>query len=1010
MKKENGIITDVTESDLNLLKTNPEEFWEGVSCIGEGAFYYLSLESIEIPDSVTRIEDGAFDYCDLLTTVKLPKQLKEIPEKAFYNCVALHTVQMPENLEEIGENAFANCGALSEVKIPKTVRQIGEGAFKGCINFKNIILPEGIEVIETLAFKGCGMEEITIPKSVAEIKYGAFSNCDNLKRINISKDSELVIESNAFENCENIQYLDIPEWTILKKDCFSGLNVQNTELTIGNVILGTLVSLNETGIDCKKINIREGVKHLKNNLFQDSSLLQEVNLPSTLKSIGSAAFADCYGLRSIKLPENLEIIENDAFNACETLTGIVIPDSVTTIKGGCFSTCCDLESVKLPKNLKELGYKAFMNCYQLNNVEIPLGITSIESETFKNCENLTNVTIPQSVIFIGPETFYGCTKLKNINLPESVTTIAKDCFCKSGITNIKIPDSVKNLGVGAFQFCRNLLEVELSNNLKEIPKEAFKHCNNLTTINIPASVEKIGSYAFGYCNKLSKIKVNRSVKIERDAFKSSSIKFVIITKDEIIFSKNTEKVAGAITVPYDFYELLNTSNMLDTFIENYDLKAFHNEMKPWQKQLDLTTEAKQLAFYKFAYALGCFSTEKLRDTNGKELEATKGQKRSSLLASMISLGALNFTEIEKLFGKIKFSELNDDVVKFLSNLNKKEYVNISLLKNLEEENAGISVKVISDFATAKAGRTTINPKNGMPQTISWEQAFINYYQARLYEGIDEENKDLAIVFKQKNIEQMEFDEADQIRRKAKKDGVPSHILGKPLKEFTLLETLEKTKNQTLEILKDDLNLAEELYAKQFTFEMLDKHDPHNAIIGLFTSCCATITSEAYGGDIARATMRSMCVQNLVVRNYNNEIVAKGTLYVNKKFGYIVINDFEINEQYKKDKTDAPGRYSSAPNSQMEINRELIFNALMRGINAFVEEYDKQNPDNPIKQVNVGMGYNRLKNQCEKYEKATNLLTVPEEYAFEDTKSEQNILYKRDESKIQNKNIEEDEIK
>ena len=67
---------------------------------------------------------------------------------------------------------------------------------------------------------------------------------------------------------------------------------------------------------------------------------------------------------------------------------------------------------------------------------------------------------------------------------------------------------------------------------------------------------------------------------------------------------------------------------------------------------------------------------------------------------------------------------------------------------------------------------------------------------------------------------------------------------------------------------------------------------------------------------------------------------------------------------------------------------------MRGINAFVEEYDKENPDNPIKQINVGMGYNRLQNQCRRYMKETNLLSVPNDYAFHDALKGQYILYKK----------------
>ena len=81
---------------------------------------------------------------------------------------------------------------------------------------------------------------------------------------------------------------------------------------------------------------------------------------------------------------------------------------------------------------------------------------------------------------------------------------------------------------------------------------------------------------------------------------------------------------------------------------------------------------------------------------------------------------------------------------------------------------------------------------------------------------------------------------------------------------------------------------------------------------------------------------------------------------------------------------------------------------MRGIHDFVQKYDLQHPDNPIQQVNVGMGHNRLKPQCERFKSEDNLLHVPKSYGFADAKDEQRILYKRHERKKVLKGEREDE--
>jgi len=145
------------------------------------------------------------------------------------------------------------------------------------------------------------------------------------------------------------------------------------------------------------------------------------------------------------------------------------------------------------------------------------------------------------------------------------------------------------------------------------------------------------------------------------------------------------------------------------------------------------------------------------------------------------------------------------------------------------------------------------------------------------------------------------------------------------------------------------------------------------------------------------------VQNLVVRNSNGDIISKGTMYINKVKGYAVINDFELNREYKKHELEKQtGRYNVEETSQDEQERELIFKAFQRGLRDFIEEYNNQNPNNPINQVNIGMGYNRLKKQVERFKKATSNLTVPNIYGFQDAMEyEQHILYKRTQRQMEN---------
>lgn len=330
----------------------------------------------------------------------------------------------------------------------------------------------------------------------------------------------------------------------------------------------------------------------------------------------------------------------------------------------------------------------------------------------------------------------------------------------------------------------------------------------------------------------------------------------------------------------------------------------------------------------------------------------------------------------------------------ISNAGKvKTFPNLELLVYLERNYPNIFAKVMSNFDEVKEYRNTLD-EHGKPTTISWQEALKKFYLSNTYVGITEENVDIAGMFVSKGLSQDVFNQAVELREKAKAKGVKAHILNSQLREKSILESIEEMKEKTVEEIADGKKAIEELYGKQFSYEWLSKYDPHNAIMGLFASCCGTITSVHYGKEIAKASVSAEDVQNLVVRNFKGEIIAKGTMYVNRNLRYGVINDFELNQQYRNRERDI-GIYGVDENSKEEQERELIFGAFSRGIGAFVKEYDAQNPDAPMNQINIGMGYNRLKRQIERFKKATNNLSVPAEYSFQDAMThEQHVLYER----------------
>ncbi|MDR2211701.1 MAG: leucine-rich repeat domain-containing protein [Spirochaetaceae bacterium] len=159
-----------------------------VTEIGEKAFstyaltFSSSIVSVVIPDSVTRIGDGAFSGQTDLKQVTLPRNLKVIGDEVFSNCYRqLARIVIPEGVTSIGAGAFSNT-ALTALTIPGSVTSIGARAFYLC------------EALTTL----------TIPGSVTSIGDNAFSRCSALTTVNITVRPVEFPKNSAFSGCTRL--------------------------------------------------------------------------------------------------------------------------------------------------------------------------------------------------------------------------------------------------------------------------------------------------------------------------------------------------------------------------------------------------------------------------------------------------------------------------------------------------------------------------------------------------------------------------------------------------------------------------------------------------------------------------------------------------------------------------------------------------------------------------------------------------------------------------------------
>ena len=508
-----------------------------VTKIGEGAFAgCYSLKKITLPfvgrDASSKYsafgyifgvpEDkrglvGTTQYIDGVSTeFWIPESLVdvtitggEIKDHAFRNCSKIKRVEYTGSGEKIGDYAFSGCTLLDVFTFPITVSSLGERTFQKCIELDTLPIDEGILEIGSYCFAGCLFSYLEIPSTLTDVGTGAFAECINLKNV--------VIPSNL-RNLPNSMF----------QDC--------TSIT--------------------SVTLRSGVRSVGRSCFSGCTMLSSVEFSNTLVKVEKLAFNNCSAITEIILPSTIEKIEEGAFQNCVSLNNITLGAGLETIESLAFSGCTALKEITLPKNVSEIEENAFYKCSSLNTIiveegnesfcsvdgniynssktrllyvapgynaeimQIPEGVTNIDVGAFNNAISIKNVVFPSSIKEIPSELFKNNKSIKSLTIDSDIIKIGKAAFQGSAITEINI-SYIQFIEEDAFRQCESLKTVTIDN-VQSIGKGAFLNCQKLTTLNI-SNVKTIGENAFAECKAIKELDLTNAVNIiSKEAFYNCS--------------------------------------------------------------------------------------------------------------------------------------------------------------------------------------------------------------------------------------------------------------------------------------------------------------------------------------------------------------------------------------------------------------------------------------------------------------------------------------------------------
>ncbi len=309
-----------------------------------------NVESVTIPDYVTKIDEGAFKSCKSLKSVVIPSSVTKIGDYAFFNCTSLSSVIIPESVTSIGSYAFCHCNITALSHPCLTIKdglaiEYDDWVVYCATQSRSVTIPDGIRVIFDRAFCDCAsIESVKIPESVTTISNKAFKNCQSLPSVRIPDGCK--VKRRAFEGCASLESVVIPNIKIDSNCGYSKIFDRNY---------------------VKRIEIADGVENLPQRAFEGFYALETLVLGKDVSNTGDFAF------RGLRQKIKIEVRNpNFAFE-----NGMLYNKKKKKLIR-CFS-----KDIVVPSFIKSIGADAFFDVESVRSTAEQIFLPYVESVSFE---------------------------------------------------------------------------------------------------------------------------------------------------------------------------------------------------------------------------------------------------------------------------------------------------------------------------------------------------------------------------------------------------------------------------------------------------------------------------------------------------------------------------------------------------------------------------------------------------------------------------------------------------
>lgn len=610
---------------------------DSVTTIGEGAFRNArKLTNVKLGEGVTTLPVMIFEDCNELEILGLPKSLKSVGERAFgtafngnKSLTEVHyagtiddwcaiesmesysdmytgdyrnplcngiaelyingnkVTEITINAEHINGYAFYLCQTIERVTIGKNVKTIGSKAFyRNAIESLTFAANSELVSIGEEAFTGNDMTALMLADSPATVDVSAFNDCNKLRSVDLNGTQK--VYDKAFDNCFLLENLDLGDVEYLGSNVFTGNTVLNEEGSLASVTIPETVWYIGKGCFAAQPALN-GVTfsgsaatstwQVGNENVSGATLTNPATAAAKIKSGSSwirlfgaltydnnnvvTGVADKNGVGALAVPATndgkpVTKIAANAFKGLKGLKNLTVHKNVTQIGDGFVDGCDGLESVSVVADniayasqngmlYKKNGAMLWVSpsvgtTHSTGDLRIPSGVTTVPSGMFAN-RNIWNIVIPESVTEIGDGAFDGCP-IELAEVPvNAIPYILNDVLRSVNITSgTELPEE-------AFKGCDALEYAWFPDTMTSIGARAFENCTSLKTVTVKEKITEIGDGAFNGCNNIESVTVEKgnTAFVAKDGFLYNA------DKTEILLI--TSAVKGEIVIPDGMTEI-----------------------------------------------------------------------------------------------------------------------------------------------------------------------------------------------------------------------------------------------------------------------------------------------------------------------------------------------------------------------------------------------------------------------------------------------------------------------